>query len=170
MTHTGAEYNDQGGASRFYPTFGFRYSSKPKKEKHYGCEELYWEKVKKEPGYSAVTKEDWDKLPVKKRAQGNIHSTVKGIDLMSWLCRLITPPGGLILDMFCGSGSTGVACLGEFRFLGIERYPEYVAIANARITAWEQKEQKALGLFADPRKGKKPPEATQLSLLGAKDD
>jgi site-specific DNA-methyltransferase (adenine-specific) len=53
---------------------------------------------------------------------------------MRWLCKLITPPGGLILDPFCGSGSTGCAAsqLG-FRFLGIEREPEYAAIARARV-------------------------------------
>lgn len=53
---------------------------------------------------------------------------------MRWLCRLVTPPGGLILDPFMGSGTTGIAAaLENFRFLGIEREPEYVAIATARI-------------------------------------
>lgn len=170
MTHTGAEYNDQGGAARFYPTFGFRYSSKPKKEKHFGCENLYWEKVKEEPGYLAVDQEEWEDLPPKKRAQGNIHSTVKGTDLMQWLCRLITPVDGVVMDPFCGSGSTGVACLGEFRFLGIEKTAAYARIATARISSWEQKDREDLGLFADPRKQKKPPEATQLDLLGAEGD
>jgi hypothetical protein len=51
----------------------------------------------------------------------NGHPTVKPVDLMRWLCRLVTPPGGLILDPFCGSGSTGVAALAEgFRFLGCQ--------------------------------------------------
>jgi site-specific DNA-methyltransferase (adenine-specific) len=53
---------------------------------------------------------------------------------MRWLCRLVTPKGGLILDPFTGSGSTGVAALAEgFRFVGIEREAEYVAIARKRI-------------------------------------
>lgn len=52
----------------------------------------------------------------------NKHPTVKSIALLRWLCRLVTPPGGLVADFFCGSGSQGVACAAEgFRFLGIER-------------------------------------------------
>jgi site-specific DNA-methyltransferase (adenine-specific) len=53
---------------------------------------------------------------------------------MRWLVRLITPPGGLVLDPFAGSGSTGkAAVLDGFRFLGIEQDAEYAAIAEARI-------------------------------------
>jgi site-specific DNA-methyltransferase (adenine-specific) len=68
------------------------------------------------------------------RRRANVHPTVKPIAVMRWLCKLVTPPGGLILDPFCGSGSTGCAAsqLG-FRFLGIEREPEYAAIARARV-------------------------------------
>ena len=65
---------------------------------------------------------------------GNVHSTVKPTDLMRYLCRLVTPPGGVVLDPFLGSGSTGVAALAEgFRFVGIEREEEYMAIATARL-------------------------------------
>lgn len=65
---------------------------------------------------------------------GNYHPTVKPTDLMAYMCRLVTPPGGLVLDPFMGSGSTGKACMREgFRFLGIEREAEYLAIARARI-------------------------------------
>jgi hypothetical protein len=68
------------------------------------------------------------------RGEGNSHPTVKPIALMCYLCRLVTPPGGLILDPFTGSGSTGVAALQEgFRFLGCEREDAYVAIAEARL-------------------------------------
>ena len=64
----------------------------------------------------------------------NFHATVKPTALMRYLCRLVTPPGGLVLDPFCGSGSTGKAAVLEgFRFLGIELDPEYVEIAEARI-------------------------------------
>jgi DNA modification methylase len=64
----------------------------------------------------------------------NGHPTVKPIDLMRWLVRLITPPGGLVLDPFTGSGTTGIACALEgMAFLGIEREAEYVDIARARI-------------------------------------
>lgn len=64
----------------------------------------------------------------------NVHPTVKPTELMRWLCRLITPPGGLILDPFTGSGSTGRgAVLEGFRFMGFELSEEYAEIARARI-------------------------------------
>jgi site-specific DNA-methyltransferase (adenine-specific) len=66
----------------------------------------------------------------------NIHPTVKPTDLMRYLCRLVTSPDGIVLDPFCGSGSTGkAAALEGFRFIGIEREAEYVAIARSRIAA-----------------------------------
>jgi len=66
--------------------------------------------------------------------QSNHHPTVKPIELMRYLCRLVTPPGGIVLDPFAGSGSTGVACAEEgFGFIGIEREAEYCEIARARI-------------------------------------
>ncbi|QDP58408.1 MAG: putative modification methylase [Prokaryotic dsDNA virus sp.] len=67
----------------------------------------------------------------------NIHPTVKPIDLMRYLCRLITPRNGIILDPFLGSGSTGIAAgLEGFDFVGIEREEEYFEIAKARIEHW----------------------------------
>ncbi len=64
----------------------------------------------------------------------NHHPTVKPTDLMRYLCRLVTPPGGIVLDPFTGSGSTGKAAILEgFRFIGIEREAEYIEIARARI-------------------------------------
>lgn len=66
----------------------------------------------------------------------NHHPTVKPIKLMTYLIRMITPPEGLVLDPFAGSGSTGVAAIREgFRFLGIEQAEEYVKIAEARLNA-----------------------------------
>lgn len=68
--------------------------------------------------------------------QKNVHPTVKPTDLMAYLIRLITPPGGVVLDPFTGSGSTGKAAVREgFQFIGIEREAEYLAIARARIEA-----------------------------------
>jgi site-specific DNA-methyltransferase (adenine-specific) len=56
---------------------------------------------------------------------------------MRWLVRLITPPGGLVLDPFCGSGSTGCACAEERAdFIGCELDPEYAEIARRRIAYW----------------------------------
>ena len=64
----------------------------------------------------------------------NGHPTVKPTALMRYLCRLVTPPGGVVLDPFMGSGSTGkAAMLEDFQFIGIEREDEYVKIAQARI-------------------------------------
>lgn len=64
----------------------------------------------------------------------NHHIAVKPVALMRWLCRLVTPPGGLVVDPFTGSGSTGVAAVLEgFRFAGAEMEPDYHAIASARI-------------------------------------
>ena len=68
------------------------------------------------------------------RLTANIHSTVKPIALMRYLCRLVTPPGGIVLDPFTGSGTTGCAAMLEgFRFIGIERETEYIEIARRRI-------------------------------------
>lgn len=66
----------------------------------------------------------------------NTHPTVKPTDLMAYLCRLVTPPGGVVLDPFMGSGSTGKAALREgFRFIGCELDDGYMAIAAARLAA-----------------------------------
>jgi site-specific DNA-methyltransferase (adenine-specific) len=74
-----------------------------------------------------------------KHLRANIHPTVKPTDLMRYLCRLVTCPGGVILDPFTGSGSTGKAAVLEgYRFIGIEREAEYVQIARARISAVQQ--------------------------------
>jgi len=69
------------------------------------------------------------------RESENNHPTVKPTMLMAYLCRLITQPGGTILDPFMGSGSTGkAATINGFRFIGIERDPEYHKISEARIS------------------------------------
>ena len=82
---------------------------------------------------------------------GNHHPTVKPTDLMAHLCRLVTPPGGLVLDPFMGSGSTGKACMREgFRFIGIDMTPEYVTIARARIEHEWGEVEAAVALAAVP--------------------
>lgn len=87
---------------------------------------------------------------------GNHHPTVKPTDLMAYLCRLVTPPGGVVLDPFMGSGSTGKAAIREgFSFIGCELDPEYLAIAKVRIehelakvtAAREQPTESQLSLF-----------------------
>jgi DNA modification methylase len=70
----------------------------------------------------------------------NTHPCVKPVALMRWLVKLVAPPGGLVLDPFAGSGTTGIAAVLEDRmFLGIERQPAYVDVACARITHWARK-------------------------------
>lgn len=76
----------------------------------------------------------------------NTHCTVKPTDLMAYLCRLVTPPGGVVLDPFMGSGSTGKAAMREgFQFIGIEREPAYMEIAKARIEAEVARQAEAVG-------------------------
>jgi hypothetical protein len=71
---------------------------------------------------------------VETRPQKNSHPTKKPVNLMRWLIRLVTPPGGIILDLFAGSGTTGVAALAEgFDCILIEREAEYAATALARV-------------------------------------
>lgn len=68
--------------------------------------------------------------------KGNTHPTVKPTDLMRYLVRLVTPPNGIVLDIFMGSGSTGkAAMLEDFKFAGIDMTPEYVEISRTRIRA-----------------------------------
>jgi site-specific DNA-methyltransferase (adenine-specific) len=114
---------DKGSAARFF------YCAKAsKRDRNEGCEH-----IDAKP-YS----HDGRETPIEnayQRNASNSHPTVKPTDLMAYLCRLVTPPGGTVLDPFMGSGSTGKAAIREgFRFIGIEREAEYIAIANARIS------------------------------------
>ena len=128
----GAGYADVGSAARFF------YCAKAsKRDRDEGLDgmPLQRRETRTETGAGA-----WEqKGPQPSR---NPHPTVKPTDLMRYLCRLVTPPGGIVLDPFAGSGSTGKACALEgFRFIGIERDAEYCEIAEARIAAVE------VGLF-----------------------
>jgi DNA modification methylase len=79
----------------------------------------------------------------------NEHPTVKPVSLMEWLIKLVTPPGGTVLDPFCGSGTTGCAAVHlhpAFSFVGIERDEPYVQLARQRIAHWER-EPVQIGLF-----------------------
>jgi len=71
----------------------------------------------------------------------NEHPTVKPVELMRWLVRLVTPPGGTVLDPFAGSGSTGIAARREgLNFLGVEKNPEYADVARRRVEACKENE------------------------------
>jgi site-specific DNA-methyltransferase (adenine-specific) len=98
----------------------------------------------------------------------NHHPTVKPIELMRYLCRLVTPPGGIVLDPFTGSGTTGCAAVLEgFEFVGVEREAEYAEIAKARIAWWEKHQAQGdtddIMRAADEREAVE--EAGQLGLL-----
>ena len=126
-------YEGGGSAARFF------YCAKASKsERNMGCEGL--EEVMKKGNGSHNGRVDTD--PVSARFQTmtkNHHPTVKPISLMRYLCRLITPPRGMVLDPYMGSGSTGIACkLEGFDFIGIEIDPEYIKIAEARINSVKQ--------------------------------
>ena len=76
------------------------------------------------------------KASKKERGEGNNHPTVKPVSLMRYLCRLVTPPSGAVLDPFAGSGTTGVAAIMEgFNFIGIDMDEGYCEIAKHRISA-----------------------------------
>jgi site-specific DNA-methyltransferase (adenine-specific) len=129
---TGVYAADSGSAARFF------YCAKASKaDRDEGCE-AFPEKENASGNYGTkaanLTRKDGGENAVLPRR--NNHPTVKPTALMRYLCRLVTPPGGIVLDPFTGSGSTGkAATLEGFRFIGIEREAEYVEIAKARIKA-----------------------------------
>jgi hypothetical protein len=119
-------------------------------------------------GVKIVAKETQPKINVKDAwFKSNIHSTVKPIKLMQYLVRLITPPNGIVLDPFCGSGTTGVACkLEGFMFVGMEQDPEYTKIAQARIgNHVEESEKPNTKSNTKPKKENKNNDLQQLNLF-----
>jgi site-specific DNA-methyltransferase (adenine-specific) len=81
---------------------------------------------------------------------GNNHPTVKPVELMKYLVRLVTPANGRVLDPFNGSGSTGMACVElGYDYVGVELDENYVEIAEKRIKAWENKHKGFSDLFEE---------------------
>jgi site-specific DNA-methyltransferase (adenine-specific) len=138
-----AAIDNRGGASRFY------YVAKPsREERDYGCEGLQariatvgnLEAAGRDPSnarnYVGGEQDRVERGLPPSAPRRNHHPTVKPVELMRWLVRLVTPPDGVVLDPFTGSGTTGMACRYEQRrFIGIEREAEYVVIAERRIAA-----------------------------------
>ena len=118
-------YGDHGNASRYF------YCAKTSKdERNFGLH------GRKSGQYSSDgrAKEIENAYQRNKSVSANTHPTVKPVELMRYLVRLVTPKGGLVLDPFMGSGSTGMGAREEdFRFVGIEKEEEYYEIAKARI-------------------------------------
>jgi DNA modification methylase len=124
---------DSGSAARFF------YCPKAsKKDRNEGCEELEEHDTYSESAATPMRDQR------KQAKRSNNHPTVKPTALMAYLCRLITPTGGVVLDPYMGSGSTGKAAVREgFSFVGIELDPDYYEIAKARVTAETQGELKS---------------------------
>lgn len=150
---------DEGACSRFYPTFSWQpddffplwYQAKPSRaERNKGCGGL-----EKGDDDSNLMTSDWKvdaRHPdggyptTKTKPRANHHTTVKSIELMRWLVRLVSEPGETVLDPYLGSGTTACACEQEGRqWIGIEREPEYVAIAETRVAAWRQRQLNLFG-------------------------
>jgi DNA modification methylase len=140
-THTAR--GDSGGASRFF------YTAKPSTaERDAGLERLPLMAAKSSMNSHNGTRERFDGALTPCRA--NIHPTVKPIAIMRYLVRLVTPPGGLVLDPFAGSGTTGCAAVLEgARFLGLELEPKHAEIARARIAHWAAQVPKQGELWPD---------------------
>lgn len=132
----GAEYNDAGGASRF-----FYVAKASKRDRNEGLDGLEAKYTARDNGFS-------DKISDTNQPRQNFHPTVKPTDLMRYLIKLVTPSGGTVLDPFTGSGSTGKAALLDgYQFVGIELTPDYLPIIEGRLNwaanqATEQQEEK----------------------------
>ena len=125
-------YGDQGNASRYF------YCAKTSKDERNSGLHGFETKMMGMSGGAQSVGEGYDKgqdIGLNKViARKNTHPTVKPVELMRYLVRLVTPKGGLVLDPFMGSGSTGMGAREEdFKFVGIEKEEEYYEIAKARI-------------------------------------
>ena len=125
---------DEGSAARFF------YCPKvSKNERNRGLDDFEEKKTssmsgRRDPHDMGKSKIDNDVTGRFVTERKNIHPTVKPVELMKYLCRLVTPKGGTVLDPFMGSGSTGMAAKDEgFEFIGIEKEKEYFEIAEQRI-------------------------------------
>ena len=129
-TESSRGVNDSGSAARFF--YCAKASKRDRNEGLDGFEAKVGAKQFNE-GMEGKLRSDGSEIKPA-IAQGNHHPTVKSTSLMQYLVRLVTPPNGIVLDPFMGSGSTGKACAYEgFDFIGIDQSAEYVAIAQARI-------------------------------------
>jgi site-specific DNA-methyltransferase (adenine-specific) len=125
----GMRFGDSGSGARFF------YCAKAsKRDRDEGCEGMPIVTHQSGMGGAMPVDDDGNNRDRFKAQSRNHHPTVKPTDLMRYLCRLVTPPNGTVLDPFMGSGSTGKAAMLEgFNFIGIEREAEYIEIAKARI-------------------------------------
>ena len=128
------EYEDEGSAARYF--YCPKVSKSERNRGLDGFEEKQTSSMsgRRDPHNMEKSKIDNDVTGRFVTTRKNIHPTVKPIELMKYLCRLVTPKGGTVLDPFMGSGSTGMAAKDEgFDFIGIEKEEEYFEISNSRI-------------------------------------
>jgi DNA modification methylase len=153
----GPLYGDAGGASRFFtqiePDPPFFYTGKAStRERNAGLGKRARHKVtdgRTTPIDNPYQRGESERL--------NTHVSVKPLALMRWLVRLITPPGGLVLDPYAGSGTTiAAAALEGFRAVGLERESEYVEIARARVKHWARRGTVAARLAPSTPLGLRP--------------
>ena len=154
MTATGAEYDDMGGASRFMYVAKAPTSERPRYKREGGSDNAttYGQMKKRECNvcgnrtcpaggeqsgkpWPTCGHDDWSWVEQQSaRDEFVSHPIVKPLDLMRWLVRLVTPPGGLVLDPFAGSGTTAEACILEgFRCVTIDKEPEHLPLILQRI-------------------------------------
>lgn len=134
----GVFHDDKGGPSRFF------YCPKVSRaEREFGCDSLPARTAGDMTGGRAEGSAGLDNPRAgagRTSGSRNAHPTVKPIALMRWLVRLVTPPGGFVLDPFVGSGSTGVAAEAEgCAFVGCDQEEEWLTVAAARMKAWRGK-------------------------------
>ena len=130
-----SNYNDNGSAGRYFYT-----AKASKKDRDEGLEFMGFEEQKTTDGNIRSNEETARIFGANSALRKNIHPTVKPCELMQYLIRLVTPKGGIILDPFMGSGSTGKAVMFEnrernanYKFIGIDLEEKYCQIAIARI-------------------------------------
>jgi len=158
-------FNDSGNASRFFKSIVY-IPKASKSERNMGCEELEekqmnvtetnartWNDRCKTCGKKFVGSDDTichcpPELKITDKTvytQKNNHPTVKPVALMEYLIKMVTPKGGIVLDPFMGSGTTGIACRKlNYGFIGIELEPDYITIAKARIDSIKAVQEKLL--------------------------
>jgi DNA modification methylase len=152
-------YSDSGGASRF-----FYVAKASKSERNRGLEGF----EEKEMGRNQSSLDGGKMLTgsgnERSNTKKNFHPTVKPVKLMQYLVRLVTHPNGIVLDPFCGSGTTGIACkLEGFDFVGMEQDEEYSKIAIARIENYCEKKEQYESIEVKKEENKQ--EITQLKIF-----
>lgn len=154
---------DTGGASRFFYVAKASKSERNRGLDGFEAKQMAWSnQAKAELKRGNTEFSDDTKMHNKVQLRVNFHPTVKPVKLMQYLVRMVTQPNGKVLDPFCGSGTTGIACkLEGFDFVGIEQDAEYAKISESRIENYTEEPEEKLEIIEDDENGK----ITQLSMF-----